>query len=251
MLVEQGRAVGVRATRADGTPLEVRAKAIVLAAGSLHSPCVLLRSGVGGAHVGRHLRLHPVTGLTAHFERDIKVYEGAPMTSVCDVCEQAPDGSFYGAKLEIPSVHPGLMCAAIGWRGGAEFARDVTLLNRSNCMIVLQRDGGDGGRVSLDASGKGPCVRYRLREADAASMLEAMDKGSRVLVAAGAMQVATVITGHPAHPVAAEARGQAAPGANAPLDAWVASFKAAGLRPNGVGLFSAHQMGTCRTASDS
>ena len=37
-------------------------RAVVLSAGALHSPCVLLRSGLGAAnaHIGKHLRLHPV-----------------------------------------------------------------------------------------------------------------------------------------------------------------------------------------------
>jgi choline dehydrogenase-like flavoprotein len=46
------------------TNLVVKAKhAVVVASGSLHSPCVLLRSSIGreNAHVGKHLTLHPVT----------------------------------------------------------------------------------------------------------------------------------------------------------------------------------------------
>lgn len=42
--------------------IAVRARAVVAAAGSLHSPALLLRSGVKcGGNVGRHLRLHPAT----------------------------------------------------------------------------------------------------------------------------------------------------------------------------------------------
>ena len=71
------RATGVVAELEGGRLIHVTArKCVVLAAGALHSPCVLLRSGVGLPHVGRHLRLHPVTGVLAKFEgRDISLYE--------------------------------------------------------------------------------------------------------------------------------------------------------------------------------
>ena len=42
--------------------LTVRARrCVVVAAGSLHTPCVLLRSGFKNKNIGRHLHLHPVT----------------------------------------------------------------------------------------------------------------------------------------------------------------------------------------------
>lgn len=48
VIVEGGRAVGVR-YRQDGRGLELRADAVVLSAGALDSPAILLRSGIGPA----------------------------------------------------------------------------------------------------------------------------------------------------------------------------------------------------------
>ena len=62
-------------------------------------------------------------------------------------------------------------------------------------LRLVQRDGGDGGRVTLDKSG-GPSVRYSLRREDEASMLSALDHASRMLVAAGASQLASTLTGY-------------------------------------------------------
>ena len=63
MLVEDGRATGVQATvtNEDGstTTLTVKAPTVVVAAGSIESPALLLRSGIGGPAAGKHLRLHP------------------------------------------------------------------------------------------------------------------------------------------------------------------------------------------------
>ena len=38
----------------------MRAPRVVVACGSLESPALLLRSGIGGPAVGRYLHLHPV-----------------------------------------------------------------------------------------------------------------------------------------------------------------------------------------------
>jgi len=77
VLIEQGAAVGVRARRA-GAILEVRAPNVVLSAGTMMSPTILMRSGIGPAEhlsslgidivadlpsVGRNLQEHNGTGL--------------------------------------------------------------------------------------------------------------------------------------------------------------------------------------------
>lgn len=172
------------------------------------------------------------------------------MTSVCDVAERAPDGSYYGAKLEIPSVHPGLMSAAMGWSSGADFAQSIDQLNRMAAGIVLQRDGGDGGRVTLDASSKNPFVYYRIRPQDQASMLAALEHQLRVFVAAGAEKVGSLHTGLPPYHVPQAERTRAKKDESPGFEAWLKTVRAAGLPRNGVGLFSAHQMGTCRMGAD-
>lgn len=76
VIVERGRAVGVRYL-ADGDTVEERAGLVVLSAGAVHSPAVLLRSGIGPADrlrsldidvvadlpVGQGLQDHPLVGV--------------------------------------------------------------------------------------------------------------------------------------------------------------------------------------------
>jgi hypothetical protein len=59
--------------------LLVRAPVVVSSCGALHTPALLLRSGVtcGGA-VGRNLRLHPASVLVARFPRGMGAAAGAP-----------------------------------------------------------------------------------------------------------------------------------------------------------------------------
>jgi choline dehydrogenase/5-(hydroxymethyl)furfural/furfural oxidase len=59
ILVEGGDAVGVLLT--DGT--ELRADQVVLSAGTIETPAVLLRSGCGGPGVGRGLQDHPAASI--------------------------------------------------------------------------------------------------------------------------------------------------------------------------------------------
>ena len=172
------RATGVEAVLASGRTVQIGArKAVVLAAGALHSPCVLQRSAIRLPHVGRHLRIHPVTGVLAHFgEREVVAYDAAPMTVVSDVVAAGPRGDGYGAKLECPSTHFGLMAAAVPWRSGAEFVQLMREHRHMACSIVLQRDGGggdEGGRVVPNDDGT-PRIDYQLAGADHESMLDAL-----------------------------------------------------------------------------
>ena len=72
ILVEDGRAAGVEGTYAgpDGAAARVvvRAPQVVVACGSIESPALLRRSGIGGPAVGDYLRLHPVGGLFGAYD---------------------------------------------------------------------------------------------------------------------------------------------------------------------------------------
>lgn len=50
----------------------------------------------------------------------------------------------YGARLEVPSVHPGLMAACLPWRGGYHAKSQLADLNCAAAVIALQRDVGEG-----------------------------------------------------------------------------------------------------------
>jgi choline dehydrogenase-like flavoprotein len=50
--------------------IHFKARAVVASAGALHTPALLLRSGItGGGNVGKHLRLHPATFALGYFDQ--------------------------------------------------------------------------------------------------------------------------------------------------------------------------------------
>jgi GMC oxidoreductase len=56
--------------------IRVRAKKVIVCAGTLNSPLLLMRSGLKNPNIGRHLHLHPATLLGARFDEPINPWEG-------------------------------------------------------------------------------------------------------------------------------------------------------------------------------
>jgi choline dehydrogenase-like flavoprotein len=75
VLVESGTAVGVRA-RLDGEWTDIHGADVILCAGAVHSPAILLRSGIGPGGpvadlpVGHHLQDHPLCALALPLRDD-------------------------------------------------------------------------------------------------------------------------------------------------------------------------------------
>jgi hypothetical protein len=82
VLVENGRAAGVEATYAppgeEPRQVVVRAGTVVVACGSLESPALLMRSGIGGPAVGNYLRLHPALAVFGSYPTEQSAFLGAP-----------------------------------------------------------------------------------------------------------------------------------------------------------------------------
>ena len=241
IIVSGGAAHGVEASlnAGDGTAsrhMRVHAPLVVLAAGSLRTPGILARSGVVTPHLGRHLRLHPTTAAFGTFDRPIETWVG-PMQSVhSDAFADLEDG--YGAKLEAVPAHPGLTALALPWRARDKHAALMRGARFAAGLIVLTRDRGSG-RISLDGRDD---VSYRLDSYDARHMLRALAGVTDVLFAAGAKRVLTLHT----DPLELDREHADAAGRRRFGEA----IAARGAGANRLGVFSAHQMGTCRMHRD-
>jgi len=91
IVVEDGRLRGVSGRVVDGAGrphgrIEVEAPVVVLAAGAVASPDLLLRSGVANrsGQVGNNLHLHPAVMAAGIFDEEIHAYRGIPQSFYVD-----------------------------------------------------------------------------------------------------------------------------------------------------------------------
>ncbi len=238
-----GVATGVLATATDASgaqwPVTVRCRTVVVAAGSLHSPAVLLRSGCTLPALGRNLHLHPTTAVSGRYAAAIRPWAGPPQAALSNEFGGLNNG--YGFKLETAPTHPGLIGMATPWFGAAHYRRELALSQHKASIIVLARDRA-GGTVTVDRQGR-PHIRYQLGTTERRTLQRGLVEAARVHLAAGADEVLTLHT-----------RRMQLQRARSVDAATVARFLAAVAREpvdrHWLTIFSAHQMGTCRIGSD-
>lgn len=194
VLVEDGRAVGVEANvlHPDGavTDLTVRAPTVVVACGAVESPALLLRSGIGGPAVGKHLRLHPASMVNGISEEPIDAWDGQIQSEVSDHfagCE----GS-WGFLIESVGATPVLHAGAIPWTDGEHHKREFARMFRYHApFLSVARDHGEG-EVVLDDDGQA-LVRWSLGDKlDRRMMIRANVELARLHHAAGAPEIRTL-----------------------------------------------------------
>jgi len=242
LLIERGEAVGAELSvqAADGKQhtVTIRSKTVVVAAGSIHTPALLMRSGLTNANIGANLHLHPVTVTYGLFDEAVAGWQGPPMTRLSRQFSNL-DGHGYGVRLETAPVHPGLAAAAFPWQSGAEHKRMMSNLYTMSNIIAITRD-RHGGHVTLSPQGD-PVLHYKLHPFDAAHLLKGLVESLRVHIAAGAKEVSS--------PHNRQMLYRPADGGS--LDVFLTQVESRGLNSNAYSLFSAHQMSSCRIGGDS
>jgi choline dehydrogenase-like flavoprotein len=234
VLIERGKAVGVEATvqAPDGQAVHVtvRARAVVSAGGALHTPALLMRSGLTNAHIGRNLHLHPTSVTYGLYDTPVRGWSGVLMSRY--VPEFANLDANYGVALETAPIHPGIAALSLPWSDGYQHKNVMQRLSHMANIIIITRD-REGGRVTLDRQGK-PVMDYTLSPFDAAHLMSGIEEALRVQRAAGANEISSPHNSPHVY----------TPGGD--FDAFLQSVRAAGLRKNSLALFSAHQMSSCR-----
>jgi choline dehydrogenase-like flavoprotein len=238
VVVEAGAAVGVEATQvgAGGRAhrVTVRARRVIVAAGSIHTPALLRRSGLAHPEIGRNLYLHPACGVPARYPEPIRGWEGPPMPVSCDEFTRL-DGN-HGFKIVNSPLHP-VWLSLVPWLGGADHKQRMLDSERLGSMGPFVRD-RDTGRVDLDESGQ-PIVDYTPSAYDLAHLRRGVMEAARLHVAAGAELV--YLPG----PTLFETSG-----GRKKLDETLEAMPASAWELHRSFMMSAHQMGTCRMGAD-
>lgn len=235
VLIEAGRAAGVEVecvTEAGVRPLTVRARATVVAAGSLHSPAVLLRSGLTNPNIGLNLRLHPTVPIFGEYDELIEPWTGPMLTRYVNQWANL-DGQHYGFVVEHPPAHAGIIGLGQVWLSGEQH-KDLVARTRSQAVFIAITRDREGGRVSVNKQGQ-PVMEYGLSRTDGQHMLRGVEECFRLHAAAGAHTI-----GGP-HASLAPFHHD-----GADLEPYLQRVQRLGFAANSLMVFSAHQMGTCR-----
>jgi choline dehydrogenase-like flavoprotein len=230
--VEAGSAVGVEARTRRGQRVSVRCKAVVVACGAIHTPALLLRSGLRNEHIGRHLYLHPVSNISGIFPEEIRPWEGT-MQAIYSDQFRFLDGN-YGVKYETAALQPTIQASVLPWREPEHYRLLLSKLPQTVGIGALVRD-RDGGRVTVDGEGH-PVSAYALSAFDRKHLRLGFVGAARILEAAGA----ELIFSPHAKWCAYE------PGRRGSLGSFVQAMDSAGWDAGQLALFSFHIMGTAR-----
>jgi choline dehydrogenase-like flavoprotein len=239
VLTRGGKAAGVEAElQVNGTRrrVTVNAPTVVVAAGALETPAVLLRSGIGGPAVGRYLRLHPVVPVVGLYGEDQRAWWGAPHSRIINQFADIDDG--YGFLIEGVQYGPGYFSGSLPWHSGRSHKVLMSGISRASTLIGLVRDRGHG-RVEIDADGDA-VVTYPLDDQRTnARLREALAATTRIHEAAGARGVMELT---PAKQRLWQ-RGR-------DLDQFLRAADAVPFRLPYRVIGSAHQMGSARMGTD-
>lgn len=187
-----GKARGVRGRFLDGitgepgVPFEIRAKVVVVACGSMHTPILLRRSGLDSVHIGRHLTLHPGVRIGALFDEAVDGWDGALQSVYSDhyLSEGIWLNGVYTAVNVLAAAFPGI---------GREHRRLVKNIPNLAFFGGMVHDDG-GGQVRRWLS-REPLVTYKMIRRDKDRLLKTIQILGKMAFGAGAREVLLPIFG--------------------------------------------------------
>ena len=189
-----GKARGVRGRFLDGitgepgVSFEVRAKVVIVACGSMHTPILLRKSGLDSVHIGRHLTLHPGVRIGALFDEAVDGWDGALQSVYSDhyLSEGIWLNGVYTAVNVLAAAFPGL---------GREHRRLVKQIPNLAFFGGMVHDDG-GGQVRRWIS-REPLVTYKMIRRDKERLLKLIHILGKMAFASGAREVLLPVFGMP------------------------------------------------------
>ncbi|MBI1274141.1 MAG: FAD-binding protein [Alphaproteobacteria bacterium] len=183
------RGVEAHATGPDGQRrrVHIACKQLFLAAGAIHTPALLRRSGIT-ENIGNSLRLHPVLKVLADFgEPTGAMAERVPLAAITEFMPSLR----MGGSVFTPGFFG--MALAENWRD-----RAALLPRHRDCALYYTMARAQArGRVRPLPGMAEPLVRYAPTDTDRAALARGLESLAGALLAAGARRVIPSLAGHP------------------------------------------------------
>jgi choline dehydrogenase-like flavoprotein len=186
--IEAGTVRGVDAVMADGSPLNVDANIVCLAAGVLATPVILQHSGIAA---GDGVQCHGSVHVSARFAEEIHGYYGPTMAYAVRELSDVAGGRGPGVMIENVSAHQVSTASSLAGFGAEHAARMATLPHLARSLIVMR----DRTRGRIEADG---AIRYAPTREDLEILRHGMLAAARCYLAAGAQEVWLPVHGTPA-----------------------------------------------------
>jgi len=183
------RATGVEYVDAAGEQHAARARFVVVAAGALNSPLLLLRSGFTNPAIGRHVGLHPLRLVHGLFDEPQDAHRVYPITAHCMKFQTDDLGGFVveASTIMDPIAFATTARDETGPLWGDRLVETLRAYRRWNGLLAMVNDENNAS-VSLDADGR---ERYEvdLQPSEHARLDAALRFSRQVLEAAGAKRI--------------------------------------------------------------
>ena len=229
LVILNGRATHIKVLN-NGKEHTVAVNKVVLAAGSLNTPKILLNSGYKNKNLGKHLKLHPVSGVAGKFSDKQKPWEGSMQGIYSD--DYLFRKNNFGYLLEGLPMHPSLFFPFFP-NNKDKFEDFVKSYNYWSGSIVLTSDTSSGSIVNKKNQ---HLWKYNLNDFDHDNLLHGIENLVRANYLAGAeeIMVATSPTMHWKK------------SSNENIENFIKRISEIKNQPYRMLLGSAHQMGTAR-----
>jgi choline dehydrogenase-like flavoprotein len=196
VVVTNGRASGVRGRLlgaphgAPGHTFEIAAPVVVLSCGTLHTPLILMRQGIGRASgvVGKNVTLHPGVRIVARFDDPIRGWDGAMQSVYSD--------HFAREGIKLVGVYTSMNFLAAGLPGvGPALRKRAQSLSHCAVLGAMIHDEG-GGRVRLGPGREG-ILSYEMAPRDLERLRRSITILTELSLAAGGKEIYTSVFGVP------------------------------------------------------
>ncbi|KAI8139039.1 hypothetical protein BJV82DRAFT_628021 [Fennellomyces sp. T-0311] len=235
VLIQDGKAIGVECIVHGENKANIYADRVVVSAGPLRTPGLLINSGLTNENIGRHLRVHPGTVAYGIFDEPIDPHKGSIVTAVGYCTDRI--------KIMVPPGHAGAFYSVLPWRGGVKHKQLVLKHRYILPVMVIMSEKESSGHVISKPNGE-VTFNYSISKVDGDSLQQSLDDAIQILCAAGAREIHTAQLG--INPFVFS-KDEEIRNDNSRFTSWREEVKQYGLPGHGVtGNYGPHPMSTCR-----